>query len=72
MDHTRRFVRPKNGRMVAGVAAAIANYFNIPVVMVRIVWVLLFIPGGLPGFLPYVILWFLIPSEESIPRVNTV
>ena len=61
---TRRLVRPREGRMIGGVAAALANYFGIDVTLVRLVWVLLLIPGGLPGLLPYVIMWVVIPSER--------
>lgn len=57
--------RPKKGRIIAGVAAGIANYFHIRVLFVRIIWILLFLPGGFPGLFPYLILWLLIPSEKS-------
>jgi phage shock protein C len=60
----KKLIRPKQGRVVAGVALALARYFNIDVTVVRIIWVLLFLPGGLPGLLPYIIMWILIPSEE--------
>lgn len=59
----KRLVRPKQGRMIAGVCAALANYFNIDVTIVRILWVILLLPGGLPGLLPYLVLALLIPSE---------
>ncbi len=61
----RKFVRPKNGRIIAGVAAGIANYFGINIAIVRIVWILLLIPGGLPGLVPYLILWAIMPTEEN-------
>ncbi len=60
----KRLVRPKEGRVIAGVAAAFANYFDIDVTVVRLVWVLLLLPGGIPGLLPYVICWIIIPSEK--------
>ncbi|PIR60009.1 MAG: PspC family transcriptional regulator [Candidatus Pacebacteria bacterium CG10_big_fil_rev_8_21_14_0_10_44_54] len=60
----RKLVLPKRGKKIAGVAAALANYFNLDVALVRIVWVLLLLPGGLPGIIPYLICWALIPSEE--------
>jgi phage shock protein C len=60
---TKRLIRPQQGRVVGGVAAGLANYFNIDVTLVRIVWLLLLIPGGLPGLLPYVIFWVAMPSE---------
>ena len=64
MESHRRLVRPKNGRMIAGVAAGLANYFHINVAIIRLIWVLLLIPGGLPGFFPYIIFWVAMPSEE--------
>jgi phage shock protein C len=59
----KRIVRPKEGRMIGGVAAAFANYFNVDVTLVRIIWVILLLPGGLPGFIPYIICWIMIPPE---------
>lgn len=60
----KRLVRPKKGRIIGGVCLALANYFNIDVTVMRIIWALLLLPGGLPGFFPYLLLWILIPSEE--------
>lgn len=60
----RKLIRPKKGRVIGGVALALANYFKIDVTLIRIIWVLLLIPGGLPGFIPYVIMWIMIPSQE--------
>lgn len=59
----KRLYRPREGRKVAGVATGIAKYFDIDVTWVRIIWLLLLIPGGLPGFLPYLIFWLAMPSE---------
>lgn len=53
--------------MIAGVAAAFANYVNVDVVLVRLIWVFLLIPGGFPGLIPYVICWIVIPSEDNLP-----
>lgn len=66
MNNGRKFYRPRNGRIIAGVAAGIANYLNISVTIVRIVWVLLLLPGGFPGIIPYIILWAIMPSEDKL------
>jgi phage shock protein C len=58
-----RLIRPKKGRKVAGVALAFANYFNWDVTLVRLIWLILLIPGGVPGLLPYIICWLVIPEE---------
>ncbi|OGM17975.1 hypothetical protein A2685_00060 [Candidatus Woesebacteria bacterium RIFCSPHIGHO2_01_FULL_37_10] len=59
----KKLVRPKTGRKIAGVCAGIANYFNIDPVIVRVFWIFLLIPGGLPGLIPYLLCW-LVMSEE--------
>lgn len=60
----KRLLRPKKGRMIAGVSGALANYFNVDVTLVRLIWVFLLLPGGFPGLVPYFICWLLIPSEK--------
>jgi phage shock protein PspC (stress-responsive transcriptional regulator) len=69
--------RPVRGRMVAGVAAAIAGHFNIDATIVRVIFAVLTIAGftGLPflggvplylGGIPlYLACWLLIPEEGS-------
>jgi phage shock protein C len=61
---TKMLRRPKEGRVVAGVAMAFAKYFNIDITWTRLVWLLLLLPGGLPGLLPYLICWIVIPEEK--------
>ena len=61
---TRKLEIPKEGKKLAGVCVAWANFLGIDVTLVRIVWVLLLIPGGLPGLIPYLICWVLIPEEK--------
>ena len=60
----RKLIIPKEGKKIGGVAIAFANYFNIDVTIVRIIWVLLLIPGVLPGIISYLICWLIIPEEE--------
>lgn len=60
----KKLVRPKEGRVIAGVAAGMAKYFNIDVTVIRIIWVLLLLPGGLPGVIPYLVFWIFMPSEK--------
>jgi len=59
----KRLTRPTKGKVLGGVAAGMANYLGIDVTVVRIIWVMLLIPGGLPGILPYLIFWVVMPSE---------
>jgi len=59
----KKLVRPREGRKIAAVAQGLANYFDVDVTLVRIIWAILLLPGGLPGLVPYVICWIMIPGE---------
>ncbi len=59
----KKLRRPKKGRKIAGVCVAFANYFGIDIVLVRLFWIFLAIPGGAPGIIPYIICWVMIPEE---------
>lgn len=61
----KKLVRPRADRKIAGVCAGLAQYFGIDVTVVRIIFVFLLLPGGAPGFVPYLILWALMPDAES-------
>jgi len=60
----KRLVRSKKGKVLAGVCVGIGNYFNVDPVVIRVIWIFLLIPGGLPGIIPYVLCWIIIPKEE--------
>jgi phage shock protein PspC (stress-responsive transcriptional regulator) len=56
-------VRPRNGRVIAGVCAAIADRFGISRTLVRLAFVpSIVLPG--PQIVVYLLLWILIPSEK--------
>ena len=58
-----KLVRPKNGIIIAGVCAALAERFGISANVVRLIAVLsILLPG--PQVLAYIILWILIPKES--------
>ncbi|OGM10416.1 hypothetical protein A2Z67_02945 [Candidatus Woesebacteria bacterium RBG_13_36_22] len=60
----KRLLRPQSNKVLAGVCAGIANYFNIDPIVVRVIWIFLLIPGGLPGLIPYILCWIIIPKEK--------
>ena len=49
--------------MVAGVCAGLAEWTGINVFWFRLAFVLLLLPGGLPGLVPYMVLWIVIPRK---------
>lgn len=60
---SKGLMRSRDHRLVAGVAGGMAERFGVPVWLVRAVWVLLFLPGGVPGLLLYLLCWILMPLE---------
>ena len=59
----RQLRRSRRRRIIAGVAGGLAEYFGLPVPLVRFLWLLALVPGGVPGVVPYLVCWLLIPSE---------
>ncbi len=59
----RRLFRNENDKVLGGVCSGLANYFNIDVVIVRIIFVILLFSGV--GFLTYIIMWIAVPSSAT-------
>jgi phage shock protein C len=55
--------RSRSNRIFAGVCGGLANFFGIRAFWFRLAFLIALIPGGVPGFLLYVILWIIIPNE---------
>ena len=59
---TRRLVRPRNDRWIAGVCSGLARQFGLSSGVVRLIFVVsCLLPG--PQVLIYIILWALMPNE---------
>ena len=60
----KRLYRDENNKLIGGVCSGLANYFNIDIVIVRIVFIILFFSFGV-GLIPYIILWVAVPSSAT-------
>ncbi|HEY1064163.1 MAG TPA: PspC domain-containing protein [Candidatus Saccharimonadales bacterium] len=70
---SKRLYRSTDNKVIAGVCGGIGEFFNIDPVIVRVIAVLLLLPGGLPGFIPYVIMWIIVPQKPvGTKRDNVV
>ena len=58
-----RLIRPREGRMIAGVCAGFALQYGWDVVIVRLIVLLSVLFAGLP-LLAYVIAWVVMPNEQ--------
>jgi phage shock protein C len=65
----RKLMRPRIGRKIAGVCAGFAEYFDLDVTVVRVVWfIVAFFGGG--GVLAYVIAWIIMPEEPEMVAIT--
>mgnify|MGYP001820189295 CR=1 FL=1 len=55
-------LRRQNG-IVGGVCGGLGAFFGISPFWFRLLFAILLIPGGLPGLLPYLLLWIIIPRR---------
>ena len=56
-------MRPRDGRVIAGVCAGLANRFGLRPWTVRVLFLLsCLLPG--PQFIAYLVMWIVIPSEQ--------
>lgn len=61
----KRLLRPRAGRKIAGVCAGFAEYFDLDVTLVRLVWLITAVMTGV-GVLSYPIAWIVMPDEPEI------
>jgi phage shock protein C len=55
--------RSRNNRIFAGVCGGLAEFFGIGAFWFRLAFLIALIPGGVPGFTLYLVLWIIIPNE---------
>lgn len=56
-------VRSREGRMLAGVCAGVANFLGVDVTLVRVIVAVVALITGGAGVLAYLVAWALIPQE---------
>jgi phage shock protein C len=65
---TRPLRRSRRHRMIAGVCGGLSDWLGWNPTTVRILYVLVSIlSAGFPGVLVYIILWIVMPEEETAP-----
>jgi len=60
---TKVLMRARDGRMLAGVCAGVADYFGLDVTLVRVIWAVVSVITGGAGVLAYLVAWIIIPDE---------
>ena len=70
MVNVKKLYRSETNRRIAGVCGGIGEYLNVDPTIVRILFLFLLLPGGVPGILLYALLWLLIPNERQATKTK--
>jgi len=62
---TKVLVRKRNGRMIAGVCAGLADYLGSDVTLIRVIVVAIALITGGAAILAYLVAWAIIPEESQ-------
>jgi phage shock protein C len=57
--------RSRHNRWIAGICGGLGEFFGLGAFWFRLLFFILLLPGGLPGLVPYIILWLIIPLESG-------
>ena len=60
----KKLYRIKEGQQVAGVCGGVAEYFNLDVTIVRLIWALVSVFAG-AGIVAYIVCAFVIPEKPD-------
>ena len=61
----KKLYRSSQDKKIAGVCGGIGAYFSLDPTIIRVLFVMLLLPGGLPGLLPYAVLWIVVPIKTE-------
>lgn len=64
MDGRKRLYKSRNNKMICGVCAGIADYFNIDPSIVRVLWAVLALAAG-TGVLAYIACAIILPEGDT-------
>ena len=67
--NNNKLYRNTNSKVIGGVASGLADYFEMDVVIVRVLFVLgFFIPTTFPIVILYIALWIAMPNITKKPK----
>ncbi|HST11091.1 MAG TPA: PspC domain-containing protein [Terriglobales bacterium] len=62
----KRLMRPRANRKIAGVCAGLAEYFDLDVTLVRVLWLVITIFSAVVfGTVGYIVAWIVMPEEPQ-------
>jgi len=54
--------RSQRNRIIAGVCGGLGEFFGVSPFWFRLAFLIALLPGGIPGFLAYLIFWIVLPN----------
>ncbi|HSR30902.1 MAG TPA: PspC domain-containing protein [Anaerolineae bacterium] len=60
----KKLRRSRHDRWIGGICGGLGEFFGLSPFWFRLAFFILALPGGLPGVLPYLLMWIIIPMEE--------
>jgi len=64
-ENKRVLRRSRTNRVFGGVCGGLGEFFGLSPFWFRLGFFLLALPGGLPGLLPYILFWIIIPKART-------
>jgi phage shock protein C len=66
----KKLIRSRAERKIAGVCAGLAQYFDLDVSLVRMLYLFITLATGVcPGVVTYLLAWFIVPVEPELKPV---
>ena len=62
----KRLIRPREGRKIAGVCAGFAEYFDVDVTLVRVIWLISAFLGAGLSVIAYFVAWIVMPEQRLL------
>jgi phage shock protein C len=63
----KKLMRVRAEKRIAGVCAGMAQYFNLDVTLVRILWFFITVATGVcPGIVTYLLAWIMVPAQPEV------
>ena len=59
----KKLRRSRHDRWIGGICGGLGEFFGLSTFWFRLLFFVLLLPGGLPGLVPYLILWLIVPLE---------
>lgn len=68
----KKLFRSRTNKVIAGVCGGLGEALNIDPSIIRVIFALLLLPGGLPGFVPYLIFWIIVPQQPKLTKKDPI